>query len=187
MWHLLGAAVTSGDGPFAQPVVATSDPATAAPRGRIVVLRGADPQAATLDFYTDRRSLKIAHLSGNGQVAFTFWDPESRLQCCAGGTARIILDDRRIEVFDELPKHGRRAYATVQSPGTVLAGPASGLPADWDDRQVAETDYALANFVIVRTVLHWADVLHLDRAGNHRLAATRAGETQPWSFHYVVP
>ena len=186
-WQLLETAARSGDGGFALPVIATSGPKGNGPRGRIVVLRGAEREASTLSFYTDRRSLKIEQLAANPSIAWTFWDAERRLQCCAGGTARIVPDHTRDAIFADLPKHGRRAYATLQPPGTPLSGPASGLPADWDDRDADETRYARQHFAIVRTELLWADILQLDREGNTRLSAVREAADLPWSFTYVVP
>ena len=186
-WQLLESAAHSGDGGFARPVIATSGPENIGPRGRIVVLRGAEREASTLTFYTDRRSLKIDQLTANPSIAWTFWDAERRLQCCAGGTARVLLDHTRDAVFADLPKHGRRAYATIQPPGTPLSGPGSGLPADWDDRDLADTRYARENLAIVHTELQWADMLQLDREGNTRLTAVREAAGLPWSFTYVVP
>ena len=187
VWQLLERAAADGDGDFAFPVVATVGSELSAPRGRVVVLRKVDPDAATLDFYTDRRSLKIEQLTSNPEIAWTFWDADSRLQCCAGGKSRMIVDDTRKGVFDQLPKHSRRAYATVHAPGTILDAPSAGLPVNWEDLDLPDTDYALDNFVIVRTELAWVDILHLDRAGNTRLAATRKVAEDAWTFTYVVP
>lgn len=179
--------MAEGNGGFSRPVVATAGTEQLRPRARTVVLRAVDAEAATLDFYTDRRSLKVEHLAANPHLGWTCWDDEAQVQFCAGGTARILDDAVCRSTFDSLPKHGRRAYATLEAPGTPLPGPAAGLPADWEDRGLPDTDYARDNFAIIRCYLEWADVLHLDRAGNTRLAARRENAAEPWTFTFIVP
>ncbi|MEM9260806.1 MAG: hypothetical protein AAGA62_14255, partial [Bacteroidota bacterium] len=85
----------------------------------------------------------------------------------------------------KLPKHSRKAYATLQPPGALLSKPEGGLPPDWEERTLAETEYAATNFGVLRTTLQRAEVLRLGRNGHLRLRAIRQNEN--WKLDWIVP
>ena len=184
-WTTLESAANTGDGAFHTPTIATVD-RKGQPRSRVIVLRSATVDDYHLSFYTDVRSVKVRHILNGSETSWTFWDPEQQLQFLGGGPTLMVDATTEEGVFSELPKHARKAYATTQPPGTVLSAAGSGLPANWEALDVQETDFALANFSIFTTRLRWAEVLHLDRKGNTRLAAER-GEDGKWRFDYLVP
>ncbi|WP_116127911.1 pyridoxamine 5'-phosphate oxidase family protein [Lewinella sp. IMCC34183] len=182
--HLLREAADDGDHPFALPTLCSSGSGGLA-RGRMVVLRAADPDAATLRTYTDTRSVKVDHLQAHPEFSYVFWDRETRYQLMCGGPTHWADAAETDAVFADLPKHSRKAYATRSAPGTPLPGGGSDLPEDWDSLDLDGTDYARENFGILVTTLAWADVLQLDRDGNRRaLGHRRAGE---WTWEWITP
>ena len=156
------------------------------PRNRTIVLRAADRQAATLTHYTDRRSVKVHELRTNPVLSYLFWDAESQIQFSAHGPTHWLPQNQAHRLFEQLPKHSRKAYATTSAPSSPLPAPGTGLPDDWDIRTLAETDYAQANFGVLVTRLVYADVLLLDRSGNRRLSAIRS-EKDRWTLNWIVP
>ena len=184
-WQLLGKAAESGDGTLATPSISTVASLQVA-RPRVVVLRKADDQNCVLTCYTDRRSVKVDHLNKGSEFSWLGWDPEASVQFIGGGPTTWASEAEHREIFAQLPKHSRKAYATVSPPGSPLPAAGTGLPDRWAEMDEAETDYALANFGILKTRLRWAEVLKLDREGNTRLAANRS-DADEWSFQYIVP
>ncbi len=184
-WQLLGKAAESGDGALATPSISTVASLQVA-RPRVVVLRKADDQNCVLTCYTDRRSVKVDHLNKGSEFSWLGWDREASVQFVGGGPTTWASEAEHRKIFAQLPKHSRKAYATVSPPGSPLPDAGTGLPSRWEDMDEAETDYALANFGILKTRLRWAEVLKLDREGNTRLAANRS-DGDEWSFQYIVP
>ncbi|MGB3800137.1 MAG: hypothetical protein WA952_10010 [Lewinella sp.] len=184
-WALLNRAANTGDGSFATPSV-TSVASLRVARPRIVVLRGADDGLHQLTCYTDRRSVKVDHLNRGSEFSWLAWDPEAKIQFIGGGPTTWASEETHREIFSELPKHSRKAYATITAPGTPLPNAGTGLPDDWEEMDEKDTDYVLSNFGVLTTQLRWAEVLKLDRSGNTRLAAARQDDGQ-WSFTYIVP
>ncbi len=181
---LLRTAADNPDHPFALPAL-TSTGADGVSRPRKVVLRGAARELSELRCYTDRRSVKAGHLAADSEFSYLFWDPGSSLQLMCGGPSRWAGEEEARSVFSGLPKHGRKAYATEDPPGTALPMGASGLPANWERLSLEETDYAGEHFGILLTTPRWADILHLDRSGNRRLSGTRA--SGQWNWGWIVP
>ena len=184
-WDLILTSAGQADRPFGTPVVGNAG-RDGLPRQRTVVLRGADKSAATLTHYTDRRSVKASELTNNPIFSYLFWDAEQRIQFSGHGPTRWLMREEAKDIFDSLPKHGRKAYATVQPPSTHLPDGGSGLPPDWEERTLPETDYARGNFGVLVTTLQYADVLLLDREGNRRLTAVRDA-SQQWQLRWIVP
>ncbi|NJB85634.1 hypothetical protein GGR26_001379 [Lewinella marina] len=171
--------------PFALPTLCTVGP-TCVPRPRKVVLRAVNSDTTMLRTYTDRRSVKATHLKEGSEASYVFWDPNQQLQLMTGGPTSWASEEEADAVFAGLPKHGRKAYATEAAPGTPLPSPGSGLPPDWEERDKEATDFARDHFGILVTTLRWADVLHLDRGGNTRMAGTRPLNGD-WTWEWVVP
>lgn len=183
-WDLILTACEDSAHPYASPVLGSIHP-PAVPRLRTVILREADREAATLRCYVDTRSMKINDLRQSPTLSWLFWDPESKLQVSASGTSRLLRGEAVEAIFATLPKHGRKAYGTVDAPGTPLPSAASGLPEDWPGRELPETEYAGANFGVLETALERMDILQLQREGNRRLAVRRDGER--WHSEWIVP
>lgn len=157
------------------------------PNARTVVMRKADREAGTIRLYTDLRSDKMTDLEAGAQLHWLLWDPKKQLQFGASGSVKRLERSRELELFGQLPKHGRKAYATVDGPGTPLAENADGLPPNWEALDESETDYAAANFCVLETVLERAEVLSLERTqGHRRIRATKDGSGS-WVTEWIVP
>ena len=182
--QLVREAAAGDSHPFAVPALCSSSP-DGHPRPRKVVLRAADEAVTTLRCYTDRRSVKARHLAAGSEFSYLFWDDESRIQFACGGPSRWADEAEADRVFNDLPRHGRKAYATRHAPGTPLPGPESDLPAGWDDFSPEQTDYARKHFGILITELRWGDLLQLHRDGNLRQRGSRAG--RDWTWEWVTP
>jgi pyridoxine/pyridoxamine 5'-phosphate oxidase len=157
------------------------------PNARTVVMRKADREAGTIRLYTDLRSGKMTDLEAGAQLHWLLWDPKKQLQFGASGTVKRLERGRELERFAQLPKHGRKAYATLNGPGTSLTENTDGLPPNWEAMDESETDYAAANFCVLETVLERAEVLSLDRAQGHRRIRATKDETGNWALKWIVP
>ena len=184
VWDELNNACRGNEHRFATPALANLD-ASGHLRQRTVVLRKADPAAGELHFYTDRRSPKARAVNMGLPFGWLFWDPASQLQIRATGIPRWADSELAAERYASLPKHSRKAYATLSAPGTKKDEAGDGLPDNWVQRTLDDTDYARENFGIVITHLNEVEILRLDREGNLRLLAHRS--TADWSFGWIVP
>ncbi|WP_264758996.1 pyridoxamine 5'-phosphate oxidase family protein [Neolewinella maritima] len=155
------------------------------PRQRTVVLRNADEGSATLYTYTDRRSVKASELRQHNVLSYLFWDADSRIQFTGHGPTHWLPEEEARALFDTLPKHSRKAYATVQPPATPIDRPQDGLPDDWPTRAITDTDYAAGHFGVLVTELQYAEVLRLDREHNLRLSGVRTGAE--WTLTWLIP
>lgn len=157
------------------------------PNARTVVMRKADREAGTLRLYTDLRSDKMTDLDENSQFHWLLWDPKKQLQFGASGPVQRLDRKRELELFHQIPKHGRKAYATTKGPGKTLGKNTDGLPPNWEELGEAETDYAAANFCVLETVLERAEVLSLDRDQGHRRIRATKDSTGRWVPEWIVP
>jgi len=186
-WALLVRGKNDAKNPFHLAVTATVSP-TLHPRPRTLVLRNALKREAQLWCYTDRRSGKATDLAHPpGRMAWTFWSPRAHIQVTASGPTEWLNDERTAEIFNSLPKHSRKAYATMLAPGTPVDLYTDGLPDGWDDLELKQTDYAAANFGVLVTTLQTVDILELHREGHRRMRATRSSVDKPWNFTWLIP
>lgn len=185
-WELLIDGQDAPQSPFGTPVIATTS-TSGIPHSRVVVLREADKNGGKLLCYTDRRSAKVAQLSGSSSVmSWTFWSPEHQVQFTCYGQTTELSERICREKLLSLPKHSRRPYAALFSPGSKLAEAGDGLPENWHSLSLKETNYAAKNFLILCTKITRAEILQLSRDGNKRLRAER-DEHQKWDFQWLVP
>lgn len=186
-WSLLLRGKNDARHPYHLAVTATVSP-TLHPRPRTLVLRNALKSEAQLWCYTDRRSGKAGDLaSPPGRMAWTFWSPRARIQVNASGLTTWLNDERTMEIFNSLPKHSRKAYATTLPPGTPVDSYTDGLPQDWAELSLEQTGYAAANFGVLVTTLQTVDILELHREGHRRMRATRPFVDKSWNFTWVIP
>jgi pyridoxine/pyridoxamine 5'-phosphate oxidase len=185
-WKLLLEGQNTPKLPYGTPVVSTVS-AMGIPYSRVLVLRGAAEEEGELICYTDRRSVKVSHLKqGSPFMSWTFWSPKHQLQFSCSGPTSELPEKRGQEIFLGLPKHARKAYAALSLPGTPLPEASDALPEDWTTRQLDQTNYAAENFLVLKTRITRAEVLHLSRTGNRRLLAERSSNGS-WDFAWLVP
>jgi hypothetical protein len=169
----LAAAARAPGHPFRAFAVATADPA-GAPEVRTVILRGFDPLARTLTFFTDSRSPKFDYLVRQKRAALLFYDPTDRLQVrtLAAVTVRHGDAEARL-VWSATRGESRTMYAERYAPGeevppeTETAHP-SVPPVD--------DPFAFGNFAVVECRFDSLDVLELSPVGNRRAVLTWDGD-----------
>ena len=167
----------------------TGDGATRfAPRSRTVVLRKANREAGTLHAYTDARSHKMTDLDASGGLtSWCFWDKRSHLQFSAMGLTTYAPRAEARQRYLEMPKHARKAYATIAFPGGPSGEPTDGLPINWNELTIEDTDVMADNFVMLTTTLLSVDILRLSREGHLRMTGKRPDASRDWSLNWVIP
>jgi len=185
-WSLLLRGQSDPKSAFATPVVATVSP-DGVPHSRTLVLRKALKEKGELWCYTDRRSQKAIDLSEGSEImSWTFWDPKKKIQVNAIGTTRWLDKEICDERFRQLPKHSRKSYASLLAPGRVVKEYTDGLPENWQQRDLSETDYAKENFGILSTRIEQMIILQLRREGHRRMLAERIKDSK-WQFIWLIP
>ena len=151
------------------PVVATVG-ADGLPGARTVVLRHADVKSASLAFYTDSRSPKVAELIATPHASFVFWS--KRLSWQLRVQAHITVQTSGLQV-DEVWDRMRQSPAA----GDYLAAAAPGalLPDASEPQAPAGLQQHLA---IVTAQVLAMDWLELARTGHRRAVLT--GTTFEW-------
>lgn len=157
------------------------------PRSRTLVLRKAMKDEGELWGYTDKRSDKATAIdAGRDTLSWTFWSPRHKIQFNGSGKTRWLDAEESQQLFAKLPRHSRKAYATLSAPGSPVADGSSGLPADWEERDLANTDYAADNFGVLITHLTEVEILFLSREGHQRIRASRQ-PFRTWGLQWLVP
>lgn len=155
---------------------------------RTVVLRKTEATNRTLYFYTDVRSAKIHQLTNHPTLSWLFYHPKKNIQLRAYGKATIHHQNELTkERWQTLPSYGRKTYGTQQAPSTPLPHAADDLPNLWKTPEIelAQTEYAYANFAVVTCAINRMEWLHLQRSG-HRRALFEFLEEE-WIGSWVVP
>ncbi|MBA4284060.1 MAG: hypothetical protein C0434_00825 [Xanthomonadaceae bacterium] len=172
-WRFIEAGGRSFRAPFHSGVLGSIGPD--GPNLRTVILRGADGAGRRIWCHTDIRSPKIAELSADPRVAWTFYDEPSRLQLRAWGRAVIHFgDDLARHRWQATVLNSRRIYHAVAPPSSISPVATGGLPPELDDaRWTPElSERGEANFAALETVISRLEALYLHHAG-HRRASFR--------------
>lgn len=184
-WNLLFRATVERNSPLRTPVLATTDQ-QGMPHVRTVVLRKADTEKQALYYFTDIRSDKIRELNIQSQASALFWDPKRNIQLrCTGPVTVHHKDDLATAFWQNIAKPGRKAYATQQPPGTTLTEYSTGLPDNWPELDLSDTDGYLDHFAVLVHQIDHLDILHLEREGHQRARFSREGND--WNGTWVVP
>jgi len=184
-WDLLAEGQRLGKSPFHQAVLATATPR--GPSSRYVVLRQVDREHGVLGFHTDCRSEKWAELELEPRVALCFFG--QAVQIRVEGCVKLHTDDA---IADLAWKHtglmSRRTYLVEPAPGTVLAGPSSGLPERLSKQRPTEeeSEVGRARFAVVSVHLQRLEWLSLALEGQRRARFHRTG-TAPWTSEWLLP
>jgi pyridoxine/pyridoxamine 5'-phosphate oxidase len=167
-WARLLAGARGRDDPFHQGVLANAS--DDGPQARYTVLRGVDPDAATVAFHTDRRSPKLAQLQRDPRVAWCFFGHGEQLRL--RGRVVLHLDDAEADAaWAACGRSSRATYAVPLAPGTALADPVEGdRPSPPDAATLAA---ARGHFALARLQLESLDWLSLAARGHRRAAFAR--------------
>ncbi len=185
-WRLLIRGANDKKDPLHLATIGTTNQQTA--EIRTVVLRKTDIVNRLLYFYTDFRSEKIQQLTNNPSLSWLFYHPKKNIQLRAYGLATIHhQNELTLEKWQTLPSYGRKTYGTQQAPSTPLPYADDDLPNLWKVPEIdlAQTEYAYANFAVVTCVINRLEYLHLQRAGHRRAAFDFVGEE--WKGQWMVP
>lgn len=173
IWRQLAAATRNPRHAFRLPVVATACPQRRV-RARTVVLRDADPDAARLTFFTDRRSGKVAGLAMDRRVSWCFYDRRHRVQLRAETRGSVHLCDETARIaWESLGTDARALFAVAPAPGTALE---NGM----EDVRSLDPANGFENFHVVVCDVEEMDWLILAREGHRRVhfAPDQAGRWQ---------
>ena len=118
-WHRLAEGAADPDAPGRIATLATTGPDDR-PEARLVVLRGADRAAGTLEVHSDARTGKVRALSARPMAALVVWIPPDRLQIRIEAVVTIRTGAEARTVWDRLPDGGRLAYGIDPPPGTPV-------------------------------------------------------------------
>jgi len=153
------------------PTLATVAP-DGLPQARTVVLRAAEPVAASIDIHTDIRSAKVAALTVNPHAVVHVWDPSAHLQIRLEAVAEILSGDDVAGIWARVPDASRQSYGATPATGRqipdALAYVRHGDP---------------VSFAVVRLRVQAIDALHL--GPQHRRA--RYERTTHWAGQWLVP
>lgn len=186
-WALLSEGARSRRSPMHTPVLATIDRA-GLPSQRVLVLRAADRETATLRFHSDARSPKVTEIGDGAAVHVLAYHPEAKVQLRLSGTARVETAGAAVDAaWEAATLFARRCYLAEAAPGSPLASPGSGLPVWVEGREPgdAEVRPARANFALLLVELTRIDWLHLANGGHRRVVFDRSGGK--WRGQWVVP
>jgi pyridoxamine 5'-phosphate oxidase len=163
IWQELQRAVQDRHHEWRTPVLATVD-LDGAPQARTVVLRQADARQTELQFFTDKRSPKVAELQAAPSVALVFWSTRLSWQLRIQATAAVLGSCPEVD----------GVWARVsQSPaaGDYLSAKAPG--AAWNpDATDPEPDHSQHHLAIVTLRVQYIDWLELARTGHRRAVFT---------------
>jgi len=184
-WNLLFRATVEHHSPMRTPVLATSGN-QGYPHVRTVVLRKSDTEKRSLYYFTDIRSDKCRELNHQPRASALFWDPKRHFQLrCSGQITIHHQDDIAAAFWQDISKHGRKAYATQRPPGTPLTEYSTGLPDNWSEQNLPETEAYWDNFALLVHQIDFMDALHLEREGHQR--ARFFWENDQWKSTWLVP
>jgi general stress protein 26 len=172
IWAELQRAVNDRHHEWRTPVLATIG-TDGLPEARTVVLRQADAKLASMAFYTDSRSPKVAELMATPHASMVFWSKRLSWQLRVRVNVRVRTSGPEVdEVWTRMcqsPAAGD--YLSATAPGAALPD-ASTPPAP------AGLQHHLS---IVNMQVLAMDWLELARTGHRRAALTAAG------FEWRVP
>lgn len=91
------------------------------PAARIVILRGTNPDDATLTVHTDRFSQKITALRDNPRATILIWNDDAQVQLRMQAEVFIQTGQSVAAQWARVPDPSRQSYGTTPPPGTPIA------------------------------------------------------------------
>lgn len=143
------------------------------PRSRMIVIRAAEPDRATVTLYTDATSTKILELRQDPRAALHFWAAGPRLQIRLNGAAKVTTGAALRPVWDRMPPQSLGNYGVTPPPGTAITA------ADAYDRQPRFDQFAQ-----ITLTAQEVDIVQLS-SDFHRRAAYQRSNT--WRGSWCAP
>lgn len=162
VWTQIARGVTDRTAPARQLVLATVGERGA--EARMVVLRGADRAARTLEIHTDAASAKVAELKANPKATLLIWDQLTDLQI----RIRVNVTVKIGEPYSwaRVPTAARDVYGGAPTPGQPIDDPTDFSPSP-----------DVTRFAVLTCQIREIETLEL--ASPHRRARFRDA-TQGW-------
>lgn len=162
LWTYAIAGIERRANAMATPAFATTG--LEGPAVRTVVARRIERTQRTIDFHTDRRSQKIAHLQTTPRVCWMAWDKDRSQQFQYFGEATIHVDDDVADsLWEDQTIDNLEFYFKTPAPGDAISEPGSAIDIDHLDE-----DDARQNFCVIRTVIDEMIWVHLHPEGEYR-------------------
>jgi len=158
--------------PQSQSVLATIGE-TGGPEARMVILRGADRRAGSVDVHTDVTSVKIREIAHFPQASLHLWSARQRLQLRMRGKIAVLQGDQAREHWARVPDGSRSNYGVTPAPGTPI-------PASDAYRRAPDPE----KFAVLKLVLAEMDVVHLSDDYHRRALFARADD---WQGQWLAP
>ena len=145
-------------------------------RSRYVVLRAME-EDFKLFIYTDNRSRKIEDLKMQDNLQLLFYHPKKQVQVILTGKSTIHeQDSTTAQHWESVKGNARRAYNTVEAPGTVIASPTEGN--HWKEEMNDE------NFAVIVIEPNALEVLQLNKSEHLRASFQLQDD---WTGKWLVP
>lgn len=186
-WYLLILGAHDKKDPLHLATIGTTNQQTA--EIRTVVLRKTNIVTRQLSFYTDFRSDKVQQLNQHPTLSWLFYHPKENIQLRAYGEAKVHhQNDLTLKTWQTLPSFRRKTYGTQQAPSTPLSYADDDLPNHWKETGIdlAQTEYAYANFAVVTCAINRLEWLHLEPSGHRRALFEFVGKKK-WKNSWIVP
>ena len=168
-WKMLQRGVNRFHDPFHWPVLGTTGKDGS--RLRTVILRQFDLAERVLVCHTDSRADKVKEISGCTTVCWLFYHPKKKVQLRISGPATLHTDDRFAdEQWAAAKITSRLNYCAVESPGSAIQHPSSGLPDFLLNKAptLLESESGRKNFTVIAGRIQSLDWLKLSILGNRR-------------------
>jgi hypothetical protein len=119
LWARMARGAAEASHPFRFVALATCG--SAGPEARMVGLRRADREAATVEVHSDLRTAKIAALRDDPRGALLFWDAATQEQLRLSVVFEIL--EGPADRWARVPPGARTNYGTDPAPGFAVASP----------------------------------------------------------------
>lgn len=171
IWEHIVQGIANPKHPARTPTFATTSP-EGWPEARSVVLRAVDTEKATLAFYTDLNSDKVASLQKDPRAAMHIWITEEALQIRMSLQVDVQTGAEVQHIWHRLPDRSKFNYGVVPAPGRPLKS-SQGYKKTPDQ----------ASFAVLNCAVLTIDALHLG-AGHTRAIYSRSNK---WRGQWVSP
>lgn len=186
IWAMLQRGVSSYQDPFHWPVLGTAGETGC--NQRTVILRQFILPDRILVCHTDSRATKAGEIRNSDKVSWLFYHPKKKVQLRVSGRATLHTDDQFAEVqWAHTRITSRLNYCTIESPGTPIDKPGSGLPDFLLNKipTLLESEKGRKNFMSIACRIDTIDWLILRLTGNQR--ARFVWDKDTLNANWIVP
>ncbi|MEM8792590.1 MAG: pyridoxamine 5'-phosphate oxidase family protein [Pseudomonadota bacterium] len=172
VWRRITRGVADRRAPARHPALATQGLDGFA-EARVVVLRGADQEAATLEIHTDTASAKVTELRAASGATLLVWEEMASLQIRLRCNIEIVEGEEAAARWKLVPAGSRKVYGGDPPTGQPIDRPQDFTPTPDPDR-----------FAVLTCKIAEIETVHLGRE-QHRRALFRASDG--WRGQWLVP